>query len=79
MEEVAGDVHSGIWQATPGKWRVEYAEGEFCHIFSAVSILSEDEGAAHTLRAGDFFAIRPGFRGCWEVVETTRKADAIKI
>ncbi len=79
LEETAGGVYSGIWQATPGKWRVEYAEWEFCHIFSGVSILSEDEGAAHTLRAGDCFVIRPGFRGCWEVVETTRKAYVIKI
>jgi uncharacterized protein len=24
-------------------------------------------------RAGDSFVIRPGFRGVWEVIETTRK------
>lgn len=46
----------------------EYAEGEFCHIFSAVSIPSEDEGVAHTLRADACSVIRPGYRGCWEVV-----------
>lgn len=79
LEEAAGGIYSGIWEATPGKWRVEYDEWEFCHIFSGVSILSEDEGAAHTLRAGDCFVIRPGFRGSWEVVETTRKAYVIRI
>ncbi|MBK9654925.1 MAG: DUF861 domain-containing protein [Rhodanobacteraceae bacterium] len=72
-------VYSGIWESTPGKWRVEYAEWEFCHIFSGVSILSEDDGAVHALRSGDCFVIRPGFRGCWEVVETTRKAYVVKI
>ncbi len=79
LDEAAGGVYSGIWESTPGKWRVEYAEWEFCHIFSGVSILSEDDGAVHALRSGDCFVIRPGFRGCWEVVETTRKAYVVKI
>lgn len=55
----------------------EYDEWEFCPIFSAVSILSEDDGAAHNLRAGGCFVICPGFRGSREVVETTRKVFVI--
>lgn len=79
LEEAAGGIYSGIWEATPGKWRVEYDEWEFCHILAGVSILTEDDGASRTVRAGASFIIRPGFRGSWEVIETTRKAYVIRL
>jgi uncharacterized cupin superfamily protein len=69
----------GIWQATPGKWRIAYDEWEYCRILSGVSVITEDDGAALTLRAGDSFVIRPGFRGTWEVLETTRKDYVIRL
>lgn len=78
VEEAEGGLYAGIWEATPGKWRVEYDEWEFCHILSGVSIVTEEGGEARTVRAGDSFVIRPGFRGTWEVVETTRKEYVIK-
>jgi len=31
------------------------------------------------VKAGDSFVLRPGFRGTWEVVETTRKDFVIRI
>ncbi|MDP3896245.1 MAG: cupin domain-containing protein, partial [Mesorhizobium sp.] len=36
VEEAAG-LYAGIWESTPGKWRIEYDEWEFCHILSGVS------------------------------------------
>ena len=79
VEEVDGGLYAGIWEATPGKWHIEYEEWEFCHILSGVSIITEDDGSEHTLRAGDAFVIRPGFSGTWEVVETTRKEYVIRL
>ena len=79
VEEAEGGLHAGVWESTPGKWRVEYDEWEFCHIVSGVSILTEDGGEARTLKAGDSFVIRPGFKGTWEVVETTRKHYVIRV
>ena len=35
--------------------------------------MAEDGGAAFEVVTGDSFLIRPGFRGTWEVIETTRK------
>ncbi|WP_421929725.1 cupin domain-containing protein [Neoaquamicrobium sediminum] len=78
VEEADGGLYAGIWEATPGKWRIEYEEWEFCHILSGVSIVTEDGGEAHTLKAGDSFILRPGFKGTWEVVETTRKEYVIR-
>lgn len=78
-EEAEGGLYAGIWESTPGKWRIEYDEWEFCHILSGVSVITEDGCEARTVRAGDRFVIRPGFKGSWEVLETTRKDYVIKV
>ena len=79
VEEQPGGLYAGIWEATPGKWRIEYDEWEFCHILSGVSVIAEDGGREHRVKAGDSFVLRPGFKGSWEVLETTRKEYVIKL
>ncbi len=78
-EEAEGGLYAGVWEATPGKWRIEYDEWEFCHILAGVSVITEEGGEARTVRAGDAFVLRPGFKGTWEVVETTRKEYVIRL
>lgn len=78
MEERDG-LYCGIWQSTPGKWRISYDEWEYCRILSGVSILTEEEQAPVVVKAGDSFILRPGFKGTWEVLETTRKDYVIKL
>ncbi|MCB1404798.1 MAG: cupin domain-containing protein [Rhodobacteraceae bacterium] len=72
-------IYAGIWQSTPGAWRVIYDEWEYCHILSGHSVLTAEDGTAQDLRAGDSIVIRPGFRGVWEVLETTRKDYVIRV
>jgi uncharacterized cupin superfamily protein len=79
VEDADGGLYAGIWEATPGKWRVAYDEWEFCHILSGVSVIAEDGGVERTVKAGDAFVLRPGFTGTWEVVETTRKEYVIRL
>lgn len=79
VEEADGGVYAGIWEASPGKWRIAYDEWEFCHILSGVSVIAEEGGEARTVGAGDSFVLRPGFRGTWEVLETTRKEYVIRL
>ena len=78
-EERDGCLYAGIWEATPGKWRIVYDEWEFCHILSGVSVIAEDGCEACTVRAGDSFVLRPGFKGTWQVLETTRKEYVIRL
>jgi uncharacterized protein len=78
MSRRPGGLFAGIWESTPGKWRIEYDEWEFCHILSGVSVIAEEGGVARRVSAGDSFIIRPGFRGTWEVLETTRKEYVIR-
>ncbi|WP_136618730.1 MULTISPECIES: cupin domain-containing protein [Mesorhizobium] len=79
VEEREGGLYAGIWESTPGKWRIVYDEWEFCHILSGVSVIAEDGGQARTVKTGDSFVLRPGFKGSWEVLETTRKEYVIKL
>ncbi len=72
-----GRFFSGIWEADPGAWRIEYTEAEFCHILDGESRLTGEDGSVRTVRAGDAFIIPPGFKGTWEVVTRTRKHYAI--
>lgn len=64
-ENAEGTLFAGIWESTPGKWRIEYDEWEFCHILSGRSIVSEEGGGSREVGAGDSFVIRPGFKGSW--------------
>lgn len=66
-------LYCGMWQSTPGKWRVSYDEWEYVRIHSGHSVLAGDDGTITHLRAGDAFIINPGFAGTWEVIETTLK------
>jgi len=79
LEEQEGGLFAGVWESTPGKWRVHYDEWEYCRILSGVSVVTEDGGAARRVTAGDSFIIRPGFNGVWEVLETTRKEYVIRL
>ena len=72
-------LYCGLWQSTPGAWRVSYSEWEYCHILGGISVLTEDGHPPVTLRAGDSIVIRPGFAGVWEVIETTLKDYVIRV
>jgi uncharacterized cupin superfamily protein len=58
LDDAEGGVSSGIWESTPGKWRFANSHWEYCRILAGVSIITEDGGIAHTVRAGDSFARR---------------------
>ena len=64
---------AGVWRSEIGKWRIHYTEEEYCAMLEGVSIITDEAGVAVTVRAGESFVIPRGFRGTWEVVETSRK------
>jgi uncharacterized cupin superfamily protein len=72
-----GRFSSGIWECTPGHWRVNYSEYEYCEIISGLSVLHDAQGGQKVLKAGDRFVIPAGFVGSWEVRETCRKRYVI--
>jgi uncharacterized protein len=74
-----GGLFAGVWESTPGRWRVEYDEWEYFRILSGISVLTADNAAPRRLATGDSMILRPGFKGIWEVVETTRKEFVIRL
>ena len=73
----SGQLFAGVWESTPGKWRVKYTETEFCHITRGSVCIEDDTGAAVTFRAGDSFVVPAGFSGAWQVLEPTAKLYVI--
>jgi uncharacterized cupin superfamily protein len=77
--EEADGLYAGIWQATPGKWRIAYDEWEYFSLTAGTSIITPDGGDPLVMTKGDSYIIRPGFTGTWEVVETTIKDYVIRL
>ena len=78
-ESADGRYFTGLWRATPGKWRIFYTEWEYCEMLEGVSTITSAHGKALTFKAGDRFVLEPGFEGTWEVVETTLKRYVIHL
>jgi uncharacterized cupin superfamily protein len=78
FEDLDG-LYCGLWQSTPGKWRVSYSEWEYIRILEGVSVLTDAQGQETRLEAGESRIIRPGFEGTWEVIETTLKEYVIRL
>ena len=78
FESPDGKVIAGTWTSTPGKWHAFADRDEFCVILSGHCRLIDDKGHAKTFRSGDSFLIPNGFRGYWEVLETTKKHFVIR-
>ena len=74
----AEKLSAGIWEASPGKWRISYTEWEHVRVLSGRCTLSGDDGSRLSAGPGDAFVIAPGFTGPWEVLETMRKQWVIR-
>jgi uncharacterized cupin superfamily protein len=77
IEQTGKGIYAGIWESTPGKWAIDYEEWEYFHMLSGISVVTEEGGRSVRLGPGDSYILRPGFKGSWEVVETTRKEYVI--
>ena len=73
-----GKLTAGTWTSTPGKWHAFIDRDEFCMILSGHVRLIDEAGNAKEYRGGDAFLIPNGFRGYWDVIETTTKHFVIR-
>ena len=69
----SGEMCSGAYASTPGKWRVSYTEDEFCTLISGEVILTPEGGESAAFKAPDSFMIPRGFVGTWESVTPVHK------
>lgn len=75
--DASGCFFAGLWRSEIGKWRIAYTEEEVCVMLEGVSIITDHEGVAVTVVAGDRFVIPRGFTGTWEVVQPSTKTYVI--
>ena len=78
FESPDGTLVSGTWTSTPGKWHVFIDRDEFCMILSGHVELISDSGHIQDFKKGDAFQIPNGFRGYWNVIDTTTKHFVIR-
>ncbi|MBT3712971.1 MAG: DUF861 domain-containing protein [Anaerolineae bacterium] len=68
---------SGIWECTPGKYRMERESDEFCYILQGHWKLISDDGEVSEVKAGDAIFLRNGWGGTSHIIETVRKVFMI--
>jgi len=77
FSDSTGRFFAGVWESTPGRWRVRYTENEFCHITRGRVRIEDASGYSRTFGSGAYFVIPSGFEGVWEVIEPTTKLYVI--
>ncbi|MCB8879646.1 cupin domain-containing protein [Acidisoma cellulosilytica] len=66
-------VETGIWECTPGRWRRQIMEQEFCHFIAGSGTFTPDHGEPIAFKAGDAFLMPANSTGIWDIQETARK------
>jgi uncharacterized cupin superfamily protein len=77
FSDSTGRFFAGVWESSPGKWRVRYSENEFCHITRGRVRIEHESGRSWTFATGASFVIPAGFIGVWDVLEPTAKLYVI--
>lgn len=77
FSDTTGQFFAGIWESTPGRWRVRYSENEFCHVTRGRVTIEDATGAKREFGSGDSFVIPAGFVGIWHVHEAMSKLYVI--
>ena len=63
---------SGIWECTPGRWRLSIPRDEFCHFVKGRARYLSDDGEVIEVTAGTCVLFPAGWTGEAEVFETIR-------
>jgi uncharacterized protein len=77
FSDSTGRFFAGVWESTPGRWRVRYTENEFCHITRGRVRIEDGAGNHWSFGPGASFVIPTGFSGVWNVIEPLSKLYVI--
>jgi uncharacterized cupin superfamily protein len=67
------EFHTGIYECTPGSWKVSYYEDEFCTLIEGRLKMTSEQGETQEFQAPVSFLIPAGYKGTWEAVTKLRK------
>ena len=71
--ERSDGVETGIWECTPGRWRRQIVQQEFCHFLQGRCTFTPDGGEPLLIEAGDALMLPANSTGIWDIQETVRK------
>ncbi|MFG0382542.1 cupin domain-containing protein [Pseudomonas sp. zbq_18] len=71
--ERSDGVETGVWECTPGRWRRQIVQQEFCHIIAGRCTFTPDGGEPMAIQAGDALMMPANTTGVWDIQETLRK------
>ncbi|WP_341781309.1 cupin domain-containing protein [Ectopseudomonas mendocina] len=71
--ERSDGVETGVWECTPGRWRRQIVQQEFCHFVAGRCTFTPDGGEPIEIRAGDALMMPANTVGIWDIQETVRK------
>jgi len=63
---------AGIWDCSPGSWRLELPRDELCHFVSGHATYRRDDGEITEVTPGTVVHFHEGWNGIVTVHETTR-------
>ena len=66
-------VDTGVWECSPGRFRRQIVQQEFCHFIAGRCTFTPDGGEPIEIRAGDALMIPANTTGIWDIQETVRK------
>lgn len=72
--ERADGVETGVWECTPGRWRRQIVQQEFCHFIAGRATFTPDGGEPVVIEAGDAILLPANSMGVWDIQETLRKS-----
>ncbi len=64
---------AGVWECSPGKWRRQVTQAEFCHFLSGECTFTPDNGAPIEIKAGDVLYFPENSTGIWDIRTQSRK------
>ncbi len=77
FESPNGNVATGIWEATPGRFSRAVMSAEFSHFVAGRATFVTEDGHTFEFKAGDAAYFPPNSRGVWTIHETLRKTYCI--
>jgi len=68
-----GKTKTGLWECSPGQWRRQVVQAEFCHFLEGDCTFTPDNGDPVEIRTGDVLFFPPNTTGVWDIRLPARK------
>jgi len=67
----------GVWECSPGRFRKQVLQAEFCHILEGEGAFIPDEGEAVPIHPGAVVYFPPSCLGIWDIRSTIRMVFSV--